>query len=475
MPDALWLVILPVGAVPVVYLLRRVKAGAVLAALVAAALGWMALRLPTGLILNVLGRSIELDRLSQTTLLVLFTSTALLFLIARFSPPFTGAIIHHRAGDKEEKIFYPVGLAALGLFAAASMSQHLAITALLMQAAAILTMFIIQGERLDSTRAALRFLTMLSLALPFFLLAAWQIDQYQLGGGQETANLKQTAFFVSFGFALWLAIVPFHGWLTATAAEASPATAAFVLVAIPTVAFSTLIHLLSDMPRLAGAPLVVQGIIIAGVFTALAGGGLAGVQRGFAQLMGYAALYNLGVTVTLLGLGGRGAVLAILVNLSVRALALALLAAGAAAIRTRYVGDGFAEVRGVARQMPVAVAGLTVGGLTLAGAPLLAGFAPYWQTIRSAAEVNPTWPVLLVVGGLGVSIGYLRGLWAALTPETPATGGHSGRRGPVLQEPRLLLVLTFLLGLAAILLGLFPSLLIEPLQQWTLSLTIPIG
>ena len=72
MPAALWLVLLPIGTVPVVYLLRRVKLAAILAAVMALLLGWLAVQLPTGVVLNLLGRTIELDPLSQVTLSLLF-------------------------------------------------------------------------------------------------------------------------------------------------------------------------------------------------------------------------------------------------------------------------------------------------------------------------------------------------------------------------------------------------------------------
>ena len=88
MPPALWLIVLLIAAVPVVYVLRRLGLGAVAAAGVALASAWLALRLPLGLVLNVLGRSLELDRLSQVTLSLLFAATAVLFLIAFPFTPF---------------------------------------------------------------------------------------------------------------------------------------------------------------------------------------------------------------------------------------------------------------------------------------------------------------------------------------------------------------------------------------------------
>jgi formate hydrogenlyase subunit 3/multisubunit Na+/H+ antiporter MnhD subunit len=240
------------------------------------------------------------------------------------------------------------------------------------------------------------------------------------------------------------------------------------------VAFSTLMHLLADSPWLVDSAQLVRAIIIAGVFTALVGGGLASVQRGFSQLMGYSALYDLGCALTVLGIGGRAALITVLVTLAVRALALTLIAIGISAIRMRVAGDGFAQVRGVARQIPMAVTGLMIGGLTLAGVPLLAGFAPRWQLLRSSAQIDPVLPVLLALGGLGIAVGYLRGLRATLASDTTEKNGRPIRTVIRFKEPGLLLVMISLLVVISILLGLFPSVLIEPLQVLlTLGASIP--
>jgi formate hydrogenlyase subunit 3/multisubunit Na+/H+ antiporter MnhD subunit len=240
---------------------------------------------------------------------------------------------------------------------------------------------------------------------------------------------------------------------------------------------SALLHMLVDFPWLVDSGQLVNAIIIAGVATAFVGGLMASVQRGFSELMGCAALYDLGCTLAVLGLGGPTAVLTILVGLVVRAVAFTLIAASASAIRLRTVSDGFAEVRGVAQQMPVATIGLVLGGLTLAGAPFTAGFAPHWQLLRSLAEVDPGGLVLLTLAGLGVAIGYLRGFRAALLP-----GEAIGKNGPdtrprlrfALQEPPGGLGLISLLVAIAILLGLFPAVLIEPLQILSAGISIPI-
>ena len=465
MHAALWLVALPIGVAPIVYILRKKMAGALLAAVIVFFATWLTMRMPTDALINVLGRTIELDQLSKLTLALLFAATATLFLTLAF----------HRGERKSEslrheaRIFYPAALVILACFSAAGLSRHLGIAAIFIELAAILAVFVIQTERLESTRAALRFLVLFSLATPLFLLAAWQIDVYQLSGGLITeAQLERTALFVGLGFAVWLAVVPFHSWLTSTAIESTPPMAAFVLTTFPVIAFSTFIHLLIDLPWLVDSSFLVSAIIVAGVFTAFVGGVMAAVQRGFSELLGYSALFNLGCILVILGIGGRAAVVTILASLVVRSAALVLIAASTVALHIRITNDGFSQVRGIVWQMPVATAGLVVGGLTLAGMPLTAGFPPYWQLLSSIAQVDERGLVLIVIGGLGVTTGYLRGFRAMLAPVS--------RLGIKLrwQEPWPLLVIISILGLFCLLSGLFPSLLIEPLQEITAGISFPI-
>lgn len=471
MPPALWLIALPVGIAPIVYLLRRVALGAIVAALITFLSAWLAAALPTGVVLNLLGRPIALDPLSQTTLTLLFSSTSVLFLtLTLLTVARQNRVAYFgKATGQEGRVFYPAALIILGLFVAASLSRHLGITAIFIELAAILMVFVIQTQRLESTRAALRFLILISLATPIFLLAARRIDLYQLSGGVASlAAIDQTAMFVGVGFALWLAVVPFHGWLTSTATESAPVTAAFVLITFPIVVFSTLVNLFVDLPWLLDSSFLMNAIVIAGVVTAFVGGVWASIQRGFSELMGYAALYNIGCTLALLGLGGQAAVLTILVNLAVRVLALVLIAVSTSTLYLRIASDGFSYVSGTARRMPIASAGLIVGGLTLAGAPFTAGFAPYWQLLRSVAENAPHWILFLIVGGLGVAGGYLRGLWALLDTagaEKPPSTFSPVRIAQSAQEPRFLAIIIVVATLICILTGLFPALLIDPLAE----------
>jgi formate hydrogenlyase subunit 3/multisubunit Na+/H+ antiporter MnhD subunit len=143
-------------------------------------------------------------------------------------------------------------------------------------------------------------------------------------------------------------------------------------------------------------------------------------------------------------------------------------------LQLQVPSDGFAQIRGTAYKMPVATAGLVIGGLTLAGAPLTAGFAPYWQLLRSMADVDLVWLVLLVVGGLGVTIGYLRGVQAALSYERYEGSQAAVGKQVSIGEPWPLLIIIALLGITSVVLGFNPSLLIDSLQAVSAGVTFPI-
>jgi formate hydrogenlyase subunit 3/multisubunit Na+/H+ antiporter MnhD subunit len=478
MPPALWLIVIPLLAIPFVYLFRRTIIGAIIATGVALFLAWLTIQLPLGLVITILGRPVELNQLSQITLILLFTSAAILFLVAAPPTLFRKKQDAITRSSTRGQTFHTVGLATLSIFAAASLSRHLGITAILVEVAAIFTVLIIQGQRLASTRAAQRFLVLMTLALPLFLLAAWRIDQYQLSAELQSDNyLQQTALLIGIGFALWLAVWPFHSWQSTIAAEASSPAAAFVLISFPIVAFSSLLNLLADSPWLITSSSLAWYMILAGGVTALLAGLLASVQRGFSPLMGYTAIFDLGFLLVILGVGGRTAIPTILVGLSIRALALTLISAGILAIRYHIADDGFAEITGLGRRFPVATVGVIIGGFILIGTPLTVGFPLRWQLLQ-AIESSSFWPQLLALAGLGVSIGYLRGLRALLSvkeEEQPNQADQSDEITLSIQEPRLLLIIIAILVIVCIVLGAFPSLVIEPIQTLSSEISIPIG
>jgi NADH:ubiquinone oxidoreductase subunit 2 (subunit N) len=376
-----------------------------------------------------MGRVFLLDPLTQHVLALLFLMAAVLFLIAWRLP--------------QGRSFFPFGLAVLGLMAAAGMSRHLGITALLLSLAAVTSVPVVQGGQVGSTRAAWRFLYMFLIALPFFLLASWRVDLYR-EDVENVIYLGQAALFLLTGMSIWLAVVPLHGWLTAVGAQAPPVAAALVLTGFPLLALVTLLQVLTEATWFSWPQQADQLLLLVGLVSAATGGILAAVQRNLRPLMGYAALFDLGCLLVALAIGGEGGALAFYAGLAIRALGLTL-TGSATALLDRQVGR---TLHSAAHRAPLATVSLLVGGFTLAGLPLTAGFYPRWLLFHDLAQADPRWVWLLAGAGFGVAVGYLRALNTRLASSRPSSQA---------QTARLATAFVILLTLLSIGLALFPD------------------
>ena len=130
--------------------------------------------------------------------------------------------------------------------------------------------------------------------------------------------------------------------------------------------------------------------------------------------------------------------------------------------------DCSATLRGVAYRVPLATAALVVGGFTLAGLPLTASFFPHWLLLRDLAQIDPRWVWLLVGSGLGVAVGYLRGLNAMLAPPADSASANVSRRA------WMAMVFLVALGLFSLGLSLFPDPLLMVVDRLLLAYPLPL-
>jgi formate hydrogenlyase subunit 3/multisubunit Na+/H+ antiporter MnhD subunit len=265
------------------------------------------------------------------------------------------------------------------------------------------------------------------------------------------------------------------------AADAPPMVAAFVFTAGQSMALYLALSFLGSAPALLQDPTTLVVIQLAGLVMAAAGGLMAAVQHDFGRLFGYAALSDLGILLLALGSGGsQGLRLAFLHGVN-RSVSIALVATALAVLRHRATTDRFDRLRGMGRHLPVATAGLILGGLALAGFPFTAGFGTHWAArLATWSWVRPLSPLVegsappamgtvpvqewlwvltllaFVASSAGIVVGLLRGLGAMQGAQD---------RQDVARQP--LIASLLVLGLAAfsLLLGLYPQLFLEPVSE----------
>jgi len=451
---------LPLLAAALVYLLRRwALAAATVATLIAAALAWMVWQWPPQATVLLPGRTLVMGQpvtlLGQELLLTPASQPLLTFTCA------LAAVCFLYAGCiSQGRTFFPFGLVLLSLFNATLLTQPLTRAPLPLAFAAALAVYVIQAGRPGSTRGALRWLLFPVLAFPFFLVAAWYLDQVPLNP-DDPAPFAAAARLMAYGFLFLLMAVPLHGAVPALTAEAPPLVSAFLLLSHNGVTLYLLNALLRAYPWLVSYHDVSRWLLWLGLITAGWSGLLAAGQREFGRLWGYASLCDFAGLLVALGLGAPvGLPLGIFLFIA-RAAALVLGALGLATLRHRARGDGFQPASGMARRLPWSVAALLAGGLALAGFPLTVGFSGHWTLLQYLGQQAPRAALLLLLGAAGVIVGYLRGLRVLLGPL------HDRE---VEREPRLASGLVAVLLLLCLLVCLRPQLLSELVSTITAAL-----
>jgi formate hydrogenlyase subunit 3/multisubunit Na+/H+ antiporter MnhD subunit len=445
----------------------------------------LCLRLPLDDPVYVLGREFVLDHSRQTVIVFILVTAAILFLCTwltsqnpslPFDYPFDFA--QGRAQDRrqvhpehsrraQETAFIPFGLVILGLLSGVATMRLFLFAALLLEIAAVVAVFAIQGDQQGSTRAGLRYLTMTALALPCFLVAAWLFELHARNP-HNVALAEPAATLLALGFAILLGVVPFQAWLPAVAVKAAPTVTAFLIGTVNPILLLLLTSLFQRHPWLIADNQAFQLLTVGGLLTSLVGGFLALGQQDFGRLLAYTALNDLGCLLLGLGTASVEGLTATALQLVNRSLALVLASVGLATLRRYASRDAFANLGNVAQRMPLVSAGLLVGLLSLAGFPLTGGFASRWLIYRLVYQENHLYAIALALSGGAAALGCWRGLLALLGPDA-----HPElEREPVpllryLPTVAVMLILTLL----CLALGLFPQLFLPPILKFVEGFT----
>lgn len=461
-PGPLILLFLPLLAAAIAFALRRWSfAAAVVSVVATASLAILCWRLPldrTSLVLGqqvafgrpvvIATRTLALEPVGQQWLTFVFALATLQYLIAW----------RMDAG----RLFFPVSLVVLSSYSFIALLQSFPLSVVVFAMGAAIAVFMVQGERSGSVRAAQRYLVITLLAVPLLLAAAWLVEQSALGAGNAPPG-RLALWPAALGFGLLLAAFPFGAWLASLAAEAPPMVSAFVCTAAQAMAVLLALTYLRQVPWALSDAGVLRVVQLSGLVMTAAGALAAATQRDFGRLFGYAAMSDLGVLLLAFGLGGSQGVTLGLLHLVNRSASIVLMAASLATLRRWATTDAFSGLADAARRLPVATLGLMIGGLGLAGFPFTAGFPTHWAIGRAVATEQWPWALVLLASSAAIVAGLLRGLSHMLAKNSDDTAPGQ----PVIAS----LMLVALIGLV-IALGLYPQLLLAPVQRAVQALSL---
>jgi NADH-quinone oxidoreductase subunit N len=262
-------------------------------------------------------------------------------------------------------------------------------------------------------RGVIRYLTFQILGTPFILFAGWILAGLETGPGDLEIQFR-ALLLMGMGFALLLAVFPFHSWVPMLAEESHPYTAAFVFLMLPIGITLFGLGFFDQFAWLRASENSYLWIRYVGVIMAFTAGIWAAVERHLGRMLGFAALLEIGLSLIAIGLAqgeaSREYLGVLFAAMLPRGIGLGVWALALTFIWTKLGGLSFREVHGIGRQMPLVVAALFMANLSLVGLPLLASFPVRLVLLEGLALNSPTAALLTLGGSVGLLIGGTRSL-----------------------------------------------------------------
>lgn len=236
------------------------------------------------------------------------------------------------------------------------------------------------------------------LLLGVLLLAAnsGSLSLVDLGAGSGSTLRAIAWLLCTTAFAMKMGIVPFHPWMPAAYPQA-PAPARALMAGV---ALNVGVYGLWRFLDILGAPPagLVAAILILGGITALIGIAFGSVEMDLARFISWSSVENAGIIFVAFGVACAGEIggshivvaaglLAATLQCVAHAFGKSLLFASSSRLEKAANSTNLDSIRGVARRMPVTGVFFSIGCLSLAGMPPLAGFVSEWFVMESLAQL----------------------------------------------------------------------------------------
>lgn len=209
-----------------------------------------------------------------------------------------------------------------------------------------------------------------------------------------------TAFtFVIVGICLKLALFPLHLWLPNAYAYAPSIVTAFFAATATKVAIYLLIRFTYSVFGLSFSfttlPLQILFMVF-GLLGILVASTAAIYQTNVKHLFAYSSIAQIGYMIVGFSISTITGLTATLLHMFNHALMKAALFLALGAVMYRIGSVQINQFQGLGRQMPLTMAAVVVGGLSLIGVPLTVGFVSKWYLVSALIEKG-WWPIALLI------------------------------------------------------------------------------
>ncbi|MFT6917873.1 MAG: multicomponent Na+:H+ antiporter subunit D [Cognaticolwellia sp.] len=327
--------------------------------------------------------------------------------------------------------------------------------------------------------ASYQYLIMGTIGATFILIGIGLM--YQMTGTLNMQDLSQrlpevaqthtvfTAFaFVIVGVCLKLALFPLHLWLPNAYAYAPSIVTAFFAATATKVAIYLLIRFTFSVFGLSFSFTIIplqtlfMALGLVGIFVASTS---AIYQTNIKHLFAYSSIAQIGYMIVGFSISTVTGLTATLLHLFNHALMKSAIFLALGAVMYRLGNVQLSSFHGLGRQMPLTMAAIVVGGLSLIGVPLTVGFVSKWYLLTALLEQG-WWPIaiLILLGSILAVIYVWRIVEVAYFKEPLATTAS------VKEAPVYFLVPIWTLVIANIYFGIDTRLSVQVAQAAAMSL-----
>ena len=269
---------------------------------------------------------------------------------------------------------------------------------------------IAMGSDRRALTAAYQYLIMGTIGATFILIGVGLL--YALTGTLNMQDLAErlpdvsgtrtarTAFaFLTVGLGLKIALLPLHLWLPNAYAYAPSAVSAFLAATATKVAVYVLLRFVFSVFgvefALGAMPLAI-GLAILGAIAVLSASTVAIFQENLKRMLAYSSVAQIGYLALGISLATPAGLTATILHLFNHALMKGALFVALGCVVWRIGSSRLQDFAGLGYRMPWTMGVFVVGGLSLIGIPLTAGFISKWHLVLAALEKG-WWPVIVVI------------------------------------------------------------------------------
>ncbi|MFT5930052.1 MAG: multicomponent Na+:H+ antiporter subunit D [Oceanospirillaceae bacterium] len=250
----------------------------------------------------------------------------------------------------------------------------------------------------------------------------------------ETRTVTTAYVFFIIGVCLKLALFPLHLWLpnaytyapsivTAFFAATSTKVAAYLLIRFTFSIFGVSFSFTTLPMETLFLALGLLGIFVAST--------VAIYQQDVKHVFAYSSVAQVGYMVVGFSMSTHAGLSAMLLHMFNHALMKGALFLALGAVMYRVGSTKIDDFRGLGRQMPLTMAAVVIGGLSLIGVPLTVGFVSKWYLVVAAIEKG-WWPVaaLVLLGSL-LAVVYVWRIVEMAYFKAPITGKDTVKEAPM--------------------------------------------